>query len=296
MMMRRMMMLTLSIFVFTGLTAAVAGEPEPALNGNCPVCLVKANKLVKGDVGISSIYDGRTYLFPSAEQKRTFDANPAAFVPALGGDCVVCKKEMGKDVTGKPEFHAVHNGRLYLFPSNDQKRTFERAPGKYADTDLALNGKCPVCLVKKNKVVDGKEEYASVYDGRRYLFPGPEQKRMFDANPAAFAPAMVGNCVVCKIEKGQDVPGNPESWLTHNGRLYLFPSEKQREMFIANPDRYADADVALDGYCPVCKVELGKDVKGKWEIAVDYKGKRFLFPGNKQRDMFLADPNKYTID
>ena len=45
-----------------------------------------------------------------------FDSNPTAFTSALGGECRVCKVEMGKRVAGKAEFHTVHDGRLYLFP------------------------------------------------------------------------------------------------------------------------------------------------------------------------------------
>ena len=193
-------------------------------------------------------------------------------------------------------FVAAPVAALYLFPGEKQQRMFERDPHPDVDADLALGGACPVCLVRLNKVVPGKPEYASVYDGQRYLFPGPEQQRMFDADPASFTPAMGGKCTVCKVEINKDVEGQAEYHLTHNGRLYLFPSHKQLDMFKANPGKYADADVALDGYCPVCKVELGKDVKGKADFAVDYKGKRYLFPGKKQVDMFLADPTKYVTE
>lgn len=284
------------VLLLMGSSLAVAAEPEPALGGYCPVCLVKMNNLVKGDPSFSSTYDGRTYLFPGAEQKRMFDADPTAFVAALGGECTVRRVEKGERVPGKAEFHTVHDGRPFLFPGEKQQKMFERDPNKYVDADLALGGACAVCLVKSNKLVPGKPEYASVYDGRRYLFPGPEQQRMFNADPAAFTPAMGGKCTVCKVEMRKDVDGQPEYHLVQHGRLYLFPSQKQIDMFKANPAKYADADVALNGYCPVCKVEMGKDVKGKADFAADYKGKRYLFPGRKQLDMFLGNPTKYVTE
>ncbi len=293
---RKYKMLSAVGLLLLGSSLAVASEPAPALDGYCPVCLVKMNKLVKGDAKFSSVHDGKTYLFPGADQKRVFDRNPVAFTPALGGDCTVCRVEKGKKVAGKPEFHAVRDGRLYLFPSQKQKTMFERNPAKYADADLALGGACPVCLVKMNKIVPGSVEYASIHDGKRYLFPSPEQKRMFDAKPASFVPAMGGNCTVCKVEKNTDVAGTPEHHLTHNGRLYLFPGQKQLDMFKANPQKYASADVAMNGYCPVCKVELGKDVVGKPGLSVDYAGKRYLFPSEKQRTMFRNDPAKYAVN
>ena len=277
-----------------GVGAAHAADASAALDGYCPVCMVKMNKLVKGDEKISSVYDGRTFLFPSDEQKRMFDANPAGFVPVLGGDCAVCRVEMGKQVAGKPDLRTVHDGRLYLFPSEKQQQMFAQHPDKYADADLAMDGNCPVCLVKMDKVVPGKAEYASIHDGLRYLFPGPEQKKMFDADPAAFTPAMGGDCTVCKVAMNKNVPGQAEYHLTHNGRLYLFPSQEQLDMFKKNPGKYANADVALNGYCPVCKVDMNKDVKGKPEIAIDYKGQRYLFPGKEQLEKFKANPRKYT--
>lgn len=273
-----------------------AAEPKPALDGYCPVCLVKMNKLVKGDAKFSSAFDGQTYLFPSEKQKNMFDANPTAYIPTLGGECTVCKVEKGKRVAGKAEFHTVHDGRLFLFPGKKQQKMFENDPHRYVDADLALGGACPVCLVKSNKIVQGKPEYSSVYDGQRYLFPSPDQQRMFEAQPTAFVPAMQGNCTVCKVEKKKDVPGTAEYHLTHNGRLYLFPSQKQLDMFKANPDRYANADVAMGGYCSVCKVEMGKNVMGKSEFAVDYNAKRYLFPSKKQLDMFKNNPTKYAVN
>lgn len=292
----RIVLTAVCAMLVVGVAGVRADEAAPALDGNCPVCLIKMGKLVKGDGAYASVFDGKRYLFPAVEQKRMFDKDPSAYVPVMGGDCTVCKVEKGKKVAGKAEFHTVRDGRLYLFPSQKQKYMFDKSPEKYADADLALGGKCPVCLVKKNKVVAGKTEYASIYDGKRYLFPGPEQKQMFDAGPAAFTPALGGKCTVCKVEKNKDVEGSAEFHTTHDGRLYLFPSEKQQKMFVANPAKYANADLALAGYCPVCKVEMGKDVKGSNDLAVVYNGLRYLFPGRKQIDMFVSNPTKYAVD
>lgn len=158
----------------------------------------------------------------------------------------------------------------------------------------ALDGYCPVSIVKLDKLVKGDPAYSSVYDGKKYFFPSTEQKTMFDENPATFAPAMGGNCVVYKVEMKKDVQGKSDIHLVHNGRLYLFPSEEQLKMFKTKPEKYADADLALNGYCPVCKVDLRKDVKGKPEFAYDYQGTHYLFPAKEQLEKFKADPRRYT--
>ncbi len=276
------------------LGAAGAADLPVAMDGKCSVCLVKMDKVVDGKAEFASEYDGKSYRFPSAEQKKMFDADPAKFVPALGGDCTVCLVEMGKRVAGKPEHALVHNGRLYLFPGQEQLDMFRKNPARYADADLALGGNCPVCLVMMNKVVTGDPAYAVVHDGQRYLFPGAEQKQMFEKTPAAFTPALGGDCVVCKVELNKAVPGVAEFQTVHNGRLYLFPAQEQLDIFKKNPAKYADADLALGGKCAVCKVEMKKDVPGKSEFAVDYQGQRYLFPDAKTRDRFLADPAKYA--
>ncbi len=77
------------------------------------------------------------------------------------------------------------------------------------------------------------------------------------------------------------------------GAVLYLRSDRERNV---GHGAVSNADVALDGYCAVCKVEMGRDVKGKADFAVDYNGKRYLFPGKKQLDMFLAHPTKYVTE
>ncbi len=284
------------LFATVGVATVLAADLPLALDGRCTVCLGKMNQLVEGKPEFTSDYDGKTYRFPSAEQKKMFDADPAKFVPALGGDCVVCLVEQGKHVPGKAEHALVHEGRLYLFPGQAQLDMFKKNPAKYANADLALGGACPVCLVKMNKVVQGDPKFAVVHDGLRYLFPGAEQKAMFEKDPAAFTLALGGDCTVCKVEMSKKVAGKPEFHLVRGGRLYLFPGQKQLDMFKQDSAKYADADLALGGNCPVCKVDMGKDVPGKAEFAVDYRGRRYLFPDAMLKAKFLANPTRYAIE
>jgi YHS domain-containing protein len=54
------------------------------------------------------------------------------------------------------------------------------------------------------------------------------------------------------------------------------------------------APTGLQGYCPVCVVEMKKWVKGSTQFAAQHDGKTYLFPGEEQRQMFLKNPQKYT--
>jgi YHS domain-containing protein len=231
-----------------------------------------------------------------AEQKAMFDEDPAKFAPVLGGDCVVCLKDMGKRVAGVPEHALVHNERLYLFPSAEIKAKFEASPDRYVNADLALNGNCPVCLVKAGKVVRGDPAMVVVHDGLRYLFPGQEQKDIFEKAPEQFTPALGGDCTVCRVDMDKSVPGVAEFHRVHQGRLYVFATEPQLAAFDKDPAKYANADVALNGICAVCKVNMNKNVPGKTDLALDYRGKRYLFPDTRTRHMFRATPDKYATE
>lgn len=164
-----------------------ARQNEVALEGYCPVCVLEMQKWVRGKPEHQAAYDGKTYYFPSDQQKQKFLADPARYVPALGGDCTVCFANMGERVPGNIRIASLYRNRLFLFPSNEQKQEFANQPGKYAAADLALDGNCAVCRVEMNETVPGKPEIAVYYQGFRYLFPTEEQRQMFLANPSKYA-------------------------------------------------------------------------------------------------------------
>ncbi len=164
----------------------------------------------------------------------------------------------------------------------------------HADQSVAMEGYCPVCIIEAKKWMRGNSQHAVRYDGKVYSFPGEDQKQMFLANPAKYAPALGGDCTVCFAEMKERVPGSIRHAAFYKNRLFLFPSGEQKGMFAADPARYDKVDLALDGLCAVCMVEMNERVEGKPEFAVVHQGMRYFFPSAKQRDMFLADPAKYA--
>ena len=157
-----------------------------ALEGYCPVSILEMRKWVKGDPAYRVVYDGRTYLFANEQGKKMFEANPAKYVPALGGDCVVALVKMGKRVPGNIRHASIHDGRLFLFSNADALKMFQAEPPTYASSDLAYRGNCVVCRVGMRQVVPGKPELAVVHKGLRYLFPSTTQRGEFLANPAKY--------------------------------------------------------------------------------------------------------------
>lgn len=157
-----------------------------ALEGYCPVSILDMQKWVKGDPARRAVYDGRTYLFANAKGKQMFDANPAKYIPALGGDCVIALVEKRRRVPGNIRHASFHSGRLYLFSSENAHKRFQADPAKYANADLAYGGNCVVCRVAMQQTVPGKPQLAVVHKGLRYLFPSADQRNEFLANPAKY--------------------------------------------------------------------------------------------------------------
>ena len=165
-------------------------EPRIGLGGYCPVCILDANKWAKGWPEHQATYDGVTYYFPDEAIKQNFLVHPAKYVPALGGDCIVCYAKLGKSVPGSVNHSARYDNRLFLFPGAEQQQAFLSNPKEFANVDLALNGDCAVCLVHHNKRVAGKPEFAEIKDGFRYLFVSAREQAAFREDPAAYvAPA-----------------------------------------------------------------------------------------------------------
>ena len=53
--------------------------------------------------------------------------------------------------------------------------------------------------------------------------------------------------------------------------------------------------VGLQGYCPVCVIEMKKWMKGNQPFAAQHDGKTYLFPGAQQQQMFEMNPAKYEV-
>jgi len=98
-----------------------------ALDGVDPVVLLQQNKEVFGKSEFSSVQGRFRYLFSTAETKATFEKEPAKYEIALNGQCA----RMGKTVYGNPSDYFIHDGKIYIFGSDDCHKQFAAAPEKY---------------------------------------------------------------------------------------------------------------------------------------------------------------------
>lgn len=280
----------------------------PALGGDCAVCLAKMGKRVPGINKYASLHENRVYLFPEAKQKKMFDASPAEYANvdlAAEGNCVVCSAKMNKQVPGNPEFTVIHKGMRYQFPEDKQRQMFIQSPNQFISANsnmtgaaaapaLGMGGYCPVCVVMMNKWVKGSPDHATVFDGKKYMFPDAGAMEKFVASPEKFVPALNGDCTLCYAKMGKRVAGSIEFASMHNGRVFLFPSKKEKEMFDASPTEFANVDLAANGNCVVCSVKMNKQVPGKPEFTAIHNGLRYQFPGEEQRQMFIQSPGEFV--
>lgn len=160
--------------------AAVAQSPRRVgLEGFCPVTLINSDRLRKGHPGLAHKFDGVEYRFTSRAARRAFQTNPLRYLPALGGDCVVCYQEAQIRVSGRLEFASLHHGRLYLFPSRQWKQKFDADPQQYENVDLAVGGHSIVWLAERGRAVPGDARRTEVHNGFRYQFASEQERRSF---------------------------------------------------------------------------------------------------------------------
>ena len=105
-----------------------APEAVIPLEGLDPVAL-SPGKEVQGDMKFKVTRGRFQYIFANAENKATFEKNPARYEIQLDGFCA----RMGAPVTGDPDLYAVHDGRIYIFGSPECKTLFVAHPENYLE-------------------------------------------------------------------------------------------------------------------------------------------------------------------
>mgnify|MGYP003691688997 CR=1 FL=1 len=85
---------------------------------------------------------------------------------------------------------------------------------------VAVAGHDPVAYFTQGKPVEGSTEHSLVHEGAEWRFSSAENKAMFEANPAKYAPQYDGHCAY-GVSKGGKVPGNPTLWRIVDDKLYL---------------------------------------------------------------------------
>ncbi|WP_232962315.1 YHS domain-containing (seleno)protein [Paracoccus tegillarcae] len=115
-------------------------------------------------------------------------------------------------------------------------------------TDLALRGYDPVSYFTESTPMAGEVDITAQHNGATYRFASVENKEMFEADPAKFAPQYGGYCAF-GLAQGYKFDGDPEVWKIVDDKLYLNLSPKVSEIW--QQDVPGNIDMADDKWMNV---------------------------------------------
>lgn len=98
--------------------------------------------------------------------------------------------------------------------------SYAAEPPVYSEDGVAINGYDPVAYFTESKPVEGSAEFTSQYDGGTFRFASAENRDLFVADPAAYAPQYGGYCAYA-VSRGYTATTSPNAWTVHDGKLYL---------------------------------------------------------------------------
>jgi YHS domain-containing protein len=102
---------------------------------------------------------------------------------------------------------------------------------------IILEGYDPVAYLTQGKPVEGNPEIQSSYQGATYLFASEKAKAEFDKDPAKYAPQYGGYCAYALSTGRLSGSKDPEAFVVHNGKLYVFGGRTGLDKFRADLDR-----------------------------------------------------------
>ncbi|QDV67852.1 YHS domain protein [Rosistilla carotiformis] len=108
-----------------------------------------------------------------------------------------------------------------------------------ATPPLAMDGYCPVAILDESRWVSGDKQFGAIHLGKLYLFGSAQSQAKFLADPEKYTPALGGMDVVKFFENQEQVEGNREFGLHHQGQLFFFTSEDSLKRFFQSPESYS---------------------------------------------------------
>jgi hypothetical protein len=102
-----------------------------AIYGYDPVAYFTDSAARVGRANLELTYAGAAWRFGNEGNRAAFAKDPHVYMPQYGGhDPVAIASNIARG--GHPEVWAIHNGRLFLFYSEDARRQFDADPAHMA--------------------------------------------------------------------------------------------------------------------------------------------------------------------
>jgi len=106
--------------------------------------------------------------------------------------------------------------------------------------ETGLKGFCIVALRDNRDLIDALPSFRSTYNLRTYHFSSLETKIEFDKDPRKYVPAYDGNDPILLSTQSEEREGSLDYALWFKGRLYLFTTHENLEIFQLDPVLYAE--------------------------------------------------------
>jgi YHS domain-containing protein len=100
---------------------------------------------------------------------------------------------------------------------------------------VVLHGYDPVGYFTQHAAVKGEQGHQASYNGGTYYFASDADKKLFEKDPARYAPQYGGYCAMA-VSMGHLEDVDPTMFVIHNDKLLVQHNEKAREMFMSNLD------------------------------------------------------------
>lgn len=145
-----------SLLVLIVLMSSVSAQSSVSetvipLEGLDPVMLSQG-KEVQGDMKYKVTRGRFQYIFASAENRAAFEKDPSRYEIQLDGHCA----RMGAPTAGNPDLYYVHNGRIYIFGSEECQTLFKAAPEKYLEVPPAPKSPPTAEMIKRGQELIAK--------------------------------------------------------------------------------------------------------------------------------------------
>ena len=95
---------------------------------------------------------------------------------------------------------------------------------------VAIHGYDTVAYFNQGAPVKGSAEHAFTYKGAEWHFSSAENRNLFEAEPARYAPQYGGHCAYA-ASRGYFADIDPAAWRVHDGKLYLNYSLKVQKLW-----------------------------------------------------------------
>ncbi len=218
--------------------------------------------------------------YENAESEARATGRPL-WVQFTGSWCVFCQR-MEREVFALPE--VVSLGRKAFLPVKVNADDRMDLLSRYGVTGLPAT----ILVEPGGKVLARHEGFA---EPQAFLVLLNRHHPASQTDSPNSEIALAGYDPVRLVEGNALEAGHPTLSTRHDGLVFRFAHEDDRDVFLEDPDRYLPVG---HGLCPVNTLDRGRKVAGNPRFGVYYEGRLYLCADESARRRFAKNPVRYA--